>query len=397
MPNGSYIGQLDAFFSGGPTYLHDYEYVPGYGTLPADANYSMNPDPNTTISDWTYRIFEGFTVPANTPITVYTLSFTDATYSTPFYLTKLTFNCTTAAILSLYNGPTISLSPATLPDGTLGAAYNQVVTASGGISPYTYAMSTGALPNGLSLDGNTGAISGTPTASGSFPFTVTATDQLGLQASRAYTVTINGSGDAFAPVSGDTPTPTQTSPVKMAQITLANMTCQQFSSNSAATLSELDYSVVSGKASSIVPGLFTYWVKVKATTTNTAVTIIQNQDGSYPHFFNSASGSAVYTKGCVTVRGATITTTTKQVAGVSFGVTTVTFRANVGNTYIIGIKYASVGAQGFSPVPRVNPMNYIFATTGVGDSTQSLAFRNTTTSGAPAPQGAPTFVPSRGQ
>jgi hypothetical protein len=162
-------------------------------------------------------------------------------------------------------------------------------------------------------------------------------------------------------------------------------------------LPELDYTVVSGKVSNIAPSHFFYWVKVKATTPNTIVTIIQNQDGSYPHFFNNVTGSSVYTKGCVTVRGATITTTTRQVAGVSFGVTTVTFRASVGNTYIIGIKYASGSAQGSSPVPYINPMNYIFATTGVSDSTQSLAFRNTTTSGAATPQEAPTFAPSTDQ
>jgi hypothetical protein len=189
MPAGSAIGNLNATYTGGVTDLRDFVLVPGVGTM-SGAGYTVNPPPGP-ITTWGYTISTAFTVPANTSITVYTPAYTDATYSTAFFVTSLTFDCSTAAVLSLYNGPSISLGPATLPDGTLGVAYNQAVTASGGIGPYSYAVSVGALPNGLTLDGTTGAITGTPTASGPFAFTVTATDQLGMQASQAYNVTIN--------------------------------------------------------------------------------------------------------------------------------------------------------------------------------------------------------------
>src|SRR5579884_3518882 len=51
---------------------------------------------------------------------------------------------------------------ASLPSAKLGVAYSGSASASGGVSPYHYSITRGALPNGLALDGNTGAISGVP-------------------------------------------------------------------------------------------------------------------------------------------------------------------------------------------------------------------------------------------
>jgi hypothetical protein len=89
--------------------------------------------------------------------------------------------------------PTITLSPATLPDGTVGTAYSQTVSASGGAAPYTFAVTSGALPAGLSLNGTTGNISGTPSATGTSNFTITATDNNACTGSQAYSITINPS------------------------------------------------------------------------------------------------------------------------------------------------------------------------------------------------------------
>eukprot|EP01113_Clastostelium_recurvatum_P003861 TRINITY_DN11701_c0_g2_i1.p1 TRINITY_DN11701_c0_g2~~TRINITY_DN11701_c0_g2_i1.p1 ORF type:complete len:281 (+),score=49.13 TRINITY_DN11701_c0_g2_i1:416-1258(+) len=72
-------------------------------------------------------------------------------------------------------GPiTSSLSLLSVPAGS--AVSNGVVTASGGVSPYTYAITSGSLPSGLSLASD-GTITGTPSSVGStFSFEVTATD-----------------------------------------------------------------------------------------------------------------------------------------------------------------------------------------------------------------------------
>jgi hypothetical protein len=85
--------------------------------------------------------------------------------------------------------PTITLLPATLPNGTVGKDYNQTLTASGGTAPYTFAVTAGTLPPGLTLEA-TGQLHGTPTAAGTFNFTVTAIDANGCTGSQAYALTI---------------------------------------------------------------------------------------------------------------------------------------------------------------------------------------------------------------
>jgi len=70
-----------------------------------------------------------------------------------------------------------------------------VVTASGSnAQPYTYAVSSGALPTGLSLNTGTGAITGEPTTAGTFDFTITAIDMNGCPGSRLYAIVIAAPG-----------------------------------------------------------------------------------------------------------------------------------------------------------------------------------------------------------
>ena len=87
----------------------------------------------------------------------------------------------------------ITLSPSTLPNGTIGAAYNETITATGGTPTYTFDVVSGSLPPGLSLS-LTGALTGVPTTAGSFTFTVRATDANQCFGSRVYTIDINAVG-----------------------------------------------------------------------------------------------------------------------------------------------------------------------------------------------------------
>jgi Putative Ig domain len=70
----------------------------------------------------------------------------------------------------------LSISTAALPTGTMGTKYSKSLTAAGGSKPYTWSIASGSLPIGLSLAASTGLISGTPTTSGSFPFTAAVID-----------------------------------------------------------------------------------------------------------------------------------------------------------------------------------------------------------------------------
>ena len=72
--------------------------------------------------------------------------------------------------------PTITTD--TLPDGKVGEAYSQTLTADG-TTPITWSVSGGALPEGLTLNETTGEISGTPTAEGTAKFTVKAENSAG--------------------------------------------------------------------------------------------------------------------------------------------------------------------------------------------------------------------------
>jgi hypothetical protein len=61
----------------------------------------------------------------------------------------------------------ITITTQSLPNGQIGVAYSGTLAASGGKSPYTWSLTSGTLPAGLTLNGATGAITGTPTAAAS--------------------------------------------------------------------------------------------------------------------------------------------------------------------------------------------------------------------------------------
>jgi hypothetical protein len=85
-----------------------------------------------------------------------------------------------------------------ISSGEVGAALNSpAITVSGGTSPYTFSV-VGTLPNGLTLNTTTGAITGTPTVSGTF--TIQVKDSKGVAASSNCPFTINGGPILTCPV-----------------------------------------------------------------------------------------------------------------------------------------------------------------------------------------------------
>ncbi len=93
---------------------------------------------------------------------------------------------------------TLSITTLSLPNGTQGAAYSSTIAASGGTQPYTWSVTSGTTPPGLSLNTSSGVISGTPTATGTNVFSVTVTDAAGQTATAKLSVTINASGPALS-------------------------------------------------------------------------------------------------------------------------------------------------------------------------------------------------------
>lgn len=84
---------------------------------------------------------------------------------------------------------------------TAGTPYSFTVTASGPPAP-TYAVTSGALSAGLTIDSATGVISGTPTTPGTSTFTITASNGTGPDDSETYTVTVAAAVVTPVPVPG---------------------------------------------------------------------------------------------------------------------------------------------------------------------------------------------------
>ena len=99
-----------------------------------------------------------------------------------------------------------SISPSTLPGDTVNVPYSQTLTASGGTGTVTFTTTSGTLPTGVTLSTG-GVLSGTPTATGSFSFTVTATDSANHMANQAYTMVINPTMTLSPGRSTSAPTP----------------------------------------------------------------------------------------------------------------------------------------------------------------------------------------------
>ena len=102
---------------------------------------------------------------------------------------------TASAQLSITISPAVPLSitTASLPDGTAGTPYNSPITAIGGVYPYTWSIISGSLPAGLTLKRNTGAITGVGTIIGRSNFTVQVTDSETppVSATAQLSITIN--------------------------------------------------------------------------------------------------------------------------------------------------------------------------------------------------------------
>jgi len=111
------------------------------------------------------------------------------------YADTVTFTNTTSGVaqsrgMSLaVTGPPAITSASPLPSGTAGVSYSQTLAASGGVTPYTWSISAGSLPSGLSLSSG-GVLSGTPSAATVASFTLQVAGSDGQSSTKAFGLTI---------------------------------------------------------------------------------------------------------------------------------------------------------------------------------------------------------------
>ena len=118
------------------------------------------------------------------PVTNSSVTFKVTDSGTPQQNTPKTLTITIAPA-------TLAITTTSLPNGQVSVAYNTTLAATGGKTPFTWSITSGALPAGLSLDGSTGAIAGTPTAAvSSTPLTFQVKDSASPQQIRTVNLTL---------------------------------------------------------------------------------------------------------------------------------------------------------------------------------------------------------------
>jgi hypothetical protein len=127
------------------------------------------------------------TIVGGTPTRQGTFTFT--VHVTPFGATTPSTNGTYSITVGSPPPLTITFPSTCCNAGTVGSSYFQNFFSSGGVGPFTWTVANGQLPPGVVLTGN--HLGGTPTAAGTFTFTIKVTDSAGNQASEPGSITIS--------------------------------------------------------------------------------------------------------------------------------------------------------------------------------------------------------------
>jgi hypothetical protein len=237
-------------------------------------------------------------------------------------LAGCTTNSTTAAFVQVQ----ITSTSGSLGQGAANAVFPPAqLSGSGGIGGLTFSVTQGALPTGLTLNPS-GALSGTPTQSGVFNFTVTATDQEGHTASAAFSVTINPSISSVTTSSGSVPGGTSaTGTVTLASAALFAATVTLSSNSTSATVpasvtlatgaTTANFNITTTVVTTSTPVTITATYGATKTTgfavnppgslsvqvTNTPVNFSQGDTGDVYQVYVLNAGNALPTVGAVTL------------------------------------------------------------------------------------------------
>jgi len=116
-------------------------------------------------------------------------TFTFSVHVTPFGASTPSTNGTYRIAVGSAPPLTITFPSSCCTVGTVGSSYFQNFFTSGGVGPFTWTVAAGQLPPGVTLTG--GHLGGTPTAAGTFTFTIKVTDSAGDQATEPGSITIS--------------------------------------------------------------------------------------------------------------------------------------------------------------------------------------------------------------
>lgn len=164
---GGYVENLTKTGGLGP-----YKWEWGVGTSPAPVGLVLNSTSGAITG-----------APSNTYSNGYTIL---------LRLTDANGAVTTASINNFVVNPPMSISPSLslLSPATPGIVYQGMIALTGGTAPYIWSVQSGTLPTGLTIDPNSGIISGIPTAAGTSNFSVQATDASGATIIQSLHITV---------------------------------------------------------------------------------------------------------------------------------------------------------------------------------------------------------------
>ena len=275
-----------------------------------------------------------------------------STYNPPMF-TNPTYNYDSQPVVN----------PTTLPNGTVGTPYSVTFSSPGGTAPFTFAVTAGTLPPGLTLTPSTGVLTGIPTFAGPFTFTITATDADNNTGTQTYTVLMLPSITTPGPISG-------TSLTSPAAITLAG----NFGTNAVAANTTVTFTTTKG--TSTVTSASSGTNGSLGTVTSTSITVTPP---AYTVVGLTGDGPAIVS---VTVNGETSTATNptynyvdiSTVTAVSSPSATGYYNATTKRAIVITVTFSSAVQVTGTPKLALNSSSGALASYFSGTGTTTLTF-----------------------
>jgi hypothetical protein len=339
----------------------------------------------------------------------------------------LTLCLISVAILSRCGGshqtaPPLTISPASLPNGTLATLYSQTIKAGGGVAPLNWSV-TGVLPHNLQLvpgAGSTATLSGTPdTAVQGVAFTIKVTDSANQSVTQSYTVSILAEPDtiSFSPPTGlnFSPQLIGTASTKQAEtVTNTGTSAVAISSIGLAGTNATDFSQTNGCGSSLAGGancsLNVTFTPNQLGLRSASITMTDSSVGS-PHSVSlsgvglTSGSNATLSAGSLTFGNQVVGTTSavQSLTLSNYGTTTLTIvtivvTTNFGETDTCTVSTLASGASctinvTFTPSATGSVAGTLSVTDNAQGGSQTVAVTGTGVAETCIPQGGECFGP----